>query len=190
MTGLLRQVSATQPDVLISDIRMPPTFRDEGLVAAEQVMREHPEVRVLILSQYVDSDYAIKLLRDHPSGIGYLLKDRVGDLEDLVHALHEVCSGGSVVDPQIVDALVRRRSRGSASPLAALSPRELDVLREMALGRTNAGIERALHLSSSTVEKHVNAIFTKLGLSEAPVHRRVVAVLAFLENAPGLEQPG
>jgi DNA-binding NarL/FixJ family response regulator len=99
--------------------------------------------------------------------------------------LREVCAGGSVVDPQIVDALVRRRSHGMTSALAALSPRELDVLREMALGRTNAGIEQALHLSSSTVEKHVNAIFTKLSLSEAPVHRRVAAVLAFLEAEQG-----
>ena len=189
-TELLDAVRRLGPDAVLTDIRMPPTHRMEGIEVAHAIRASHPETGVVVLSQHTDESYALALFDGGSAGIGYLLKDRVGDLEDLVHALHEVCSGGSVVDPQIVDALVRRRSRGTASPLAALSPRELDVLREMALGRTNAGIERALHLSSSTVEKHVNAIFTKLGLSEAPVHRRVVAVLAFLENATGLEQPG
>ena len=119
-----------------------------------------------------------------PAGLAYLLKDRVGYLEDLVRALNEVTSGGSVVDPLIIDPLVARQQTRASSPPSSLTPRELDVLGEMAQGKTNAGIKQALSLSESTVEKHVDAIFTKLGLSTALVHRRVVAVLAFLENAP------
>ena len=184
-TELLDAVRRLGPDAVLTDIRMPPTHRMEGIEAAHAIRATHPSTGVVVLSQHTDESYALALFANGSAGMGYLLKDRVGDLEDLVHALREVCAGGSVVDPQIVDALVRRRSQGVTSPLAALSPRELDVLREMALGRTNAGIEQALHLSSSTVEKHVNAIFTKLGLSESPVNRRVAAVLAFLEAEHG-----
>jgi len=184
-TELLDAVRRLGPDAVLTDIRMPPRHQMEGIEAAHAILASHPSTGVVVLSQHTDESYALALFANGSAGVGYLLKDRVGDLEDLVHALREVCAGGSVVDPQIVDALVRRRSQGVASPLAALSPRELDVLREMALGRTNAGIEQALHLSSSTVEKHVNAIFTKLGLSESPVHRRVAAVLAFLEAEHG-----
>jgi len=137
-----------------------------------------------VLSQHTDESYARALFSGGSAGLAYLLKDRVGDLEDLIGALNEVVSGGSVVDPLIIDTLVARQQTHSTSPLSSLTPRELDVLREMAQGKTNAGIEQALFLSESTVEKHVNSIFTKLGLSAAPVHRRVVAVLAFLENAP------
>jgi DNA-binding NarL/FixJ family response regulator len=142
-----------------------------------------PGIGVVVLSQHTDESYARALFNDGSAGLAYLLKDRVGDLEDLVRALHEVASGGSVVDPLIIDTLVARQQTRASSPLASLTPRELDVLREMAQGKTNAGIEQALFLSESTVEKHVNAIFTKLGISAAPVHRRIVAVLAFLENA-------
>jgi len=185
-TELLDAVRRLGPDAVLTDIRMPPTHQMEGIEAAHAIREAHPSTGVVVLSQHSEESYALALFESGSAGLGYLLKDRIGDLEDLVHALREVCAGGSVVDPQIVDALVRRRSRGTSSPLAALSPRELDVLREMAAGRTNAGIEQALHLSTSTVEKHVNAIFAKLGLTEAQVHRRVVAVLAFLESSATL----
>ena len=168
--------------MVLTDIRMPPGHHMEGIEAAHAIRAEHPGTGVVVLSQHTDDSYAMALFADGSAGLGYLLKDRVGDLEDLVHALREVRAGGSVIDPSIVDTLVRRRRQDASSPLVALTARELDVLREMARGRTNAGIEAALHLSASTVEKHVNAIFTKLGLSEQPVHRRVAAVLAFLES--------
>ncbi len=170
------------PDAVLTDIRMPPSHHMEGIEAAHAIRREYPGIGVAVLSQHTDESYAFALLRDGSAGLAYLLKDRLGDLEDLVGALREVAGGGSVIDPLVVDALVARRSRTAASPLAGLTPRELDVLREMAQGKTNAGIEQALHLSGSTVEKHVNSIFGKLGLAEEPVHRRVAAVLAFLRN--------
>jgi DNA-binding NarL/FixJ family response regulator len=181
-TELLSAVRTLAPDVVLTDIRMPPGHHMEGIEAAQTIRARHPGTGVVVLSQHTDDSYALALFADGSAGLGYLLKDRVGDLEDLVHALREVRDGGSVIDPAIVDALVRRRRSDTASPLSALSSRELDVLREMAQGQTNAGIEKSLHLSASTVEKHVNAIFTKLGLSEQPVHRRVAAVLTFLES--------
>ncbi|HEX6760867.1 MAG TPA: LuxR C-terminal-related transcriptional regulator [Propionibacteriaceae bacterium] len=161
---------------------------ESRLGAGTSVRAELPEIGVVVLSQHTDESYARALFNDGSAGLAYLLKDRVGDLEDLVRALHEVASGGSVVDPLIIDTLVARQQTRASSPLASLTPRELDVLREMAQGKTNAGIEEALFLSESTVEKHVNAIFAKLGISAAPVHRRVVAVLAFLENAPASDR--
>jgi DNA-binding NarL/FixJ family response regulator len=156
----------------------------EGIDAAHAIRAEHPGIGVAVLSQHTDESYAFALLRDGTAGLAYLLKDRLGDLEDLVRALREVARGGSVIDPQVVDALVTRRTRTATSPLATLTARELDVLREMAQGKTNAGIEQALHLSTSTIEKHVNSIFGKLGLAEEPVHRRVAAVLTFLRDPP------
>src|SRR6478609_3549034 len=173
---LLDAVGRLAPEVVLTDIRMPPGHHMEGIEAAHAIRAEHPGTGVVVLSQHTDDSYAMALFADGSAGLGYLLKDRVGDLEELVHALREVRAGGSVIDPSIVDTLVRRRRQDASSPLVALT------LREMARGRTNAGIEAALHLSASTVEKHVNAIFTKLGLSEQPVHRRVAAVLAFLES--------
>jgi DNA-binding NarL/FixJ family response regulator len=175
-------VRRTVPDAVITDIRMPPGHHMEGIEAARRIRAEHPRIGVVVLSQHTDQSYAFELLRDGAAGLAYLLKDRLGDVEDLVHALREVSAGGSVIDPVVIDALVARRARTTSSPLAGLTARELDVLREMAQGRTNAGIEQHLHLSSSTVEKHVNAIFTKLQLTDAPVHRRVAAVLAFLKG--------
>jgi DNA-binding NarL/FixJ family response regulator len=175
-------VRRTVPDAVITDIRMPPGHHMEGIEAARRIRAEHPRIGVVVLSQHTDQSYAFELLRDGAAGLAYLLKDRLGDVEDLVHALREVSAGGSVIDPVVIDALVARRARTTSSPLAGLTARELDVLREMAQGRTNAGIEQQLHLSSSTVEKHVNAIFTKLQLTDAPVHRRVAAVLAFLKG--------
>jgi DNA-binding NarL/FixJ family response regulator len=175
-------VRRSAPDAVITDIRMPPGHHMEGIEAARRIRVEHPRTGVVVLSQHTDQSYAFELLRDGAAGLAYLLKDRLGDVEDLVHALREVSTGGSVIDPVVIDALVARRARTTSSPLATLTARELDVLREMAQGRTNAGIEEQLRLSSSTVEKHVNAIFTKLQLTDAPVHRRVAAVLAFLKG--------
>jgi DNA-binding NarL/FixJ family response regulator len=172
------------PDAVLTDIRMPPGHHMEGIDAAHAIRAEHPGIGVAVLSQHTDESYAFALLRDGTAGLAYLLKDRLGDLEDLVRALREVARGGSVIDPQVVDALVTRRTRTATSPLATLTARELDVLREMAQGKTNAGIEQALHLSTSTIEKHVNSIFGKLGLAEEPVHRRVAAVLTFLRDPP------
>jgi DNA-binding NarL/FixJ family response regulator len=172
------------PDAVLTDIRMPPGHHMEGIEAAHAIRAEHPGIGVAVLSQHTDESYAFALLRDGTTGLAYLLKDRLGDLEDLIRALREVARGGSVIDPQVVEALVARRTRTTRSPLAALTQRELDVLREMAQGKTNAGIENALHLSSSTVEKHVTSIFGKLGLADEPVHRRVAAVLTFLRQAP------
>lgn len=180
-TELLDAVRRLGPDVVLTDIRMPPGHHMEGIDAARAIRSADPSTGVVVLSQHTDDSYAVALFSDGAAGLGYLLKDRIGDLEDLVSALSQVHDGGSVIDPQIVDALVRRRGQGASSPLATLSPRELDVLREMAQGKTNAGIEQALFLSSSTVEKHVKAIFTKLSLTDSAVHRRVAAVLTFLD---------
>jgi DNA-binding NarL/FixJ family response regulator len=181
---LRHAVRRLTPDAVLTDIRMPPGHHMEGIEAAHAIRAEHPGIGVAVLSQHTDESYAFALLRDGTSGLAYLLKDRLGDLEDLIRALREVARGGSVIDPQVVDALVARRTRTTKSVLAALTHRELDVLREMAQGKTNAGIEQALHLSSSTVEKHVNSIFGKLGLADEPVHRRVAAVLTFLRQPP------
>jgi DNA-binding NarL/FixJ family response regulator len=180
---LLDAVRRLAPNAVLTDISMPPSRHMEGIEAARAIRAEHPEIGVVVLSQHTDESYARALFNDGSAGLAYLLKDRVGDLEDLVRAPQEVASGGSVVDPLIIDTLIARQQTRASSHSASLTPRELDVLREMAQGKTNAGIEQALFLSESTVERHFNAIFTKLGISAAPVHRRVVAVLAFLENA-------
>jgi DNA-binding NarL/FixJ family response regulator len=195
---LLDAVGRLGPDAVLTDIRMPagpgggadggPAM--EGIDAAHEIKARAPGIGVLILSQYADEAYAFELFRNGTAGLAYLLKDRVGDLAQLLSALHEVAAGGSVIDPQVVEALVTRRARLRESPLARLTPRELDVLREMAQGRGNAGIAQALFLSESSVEKHVNAIFAKLDLaSEQQVHRRVAAVLTFLRDA-SLRTPG
>ena len=180
---------------MLTDIRMPPARPDgqakagaqpamEGIDAAHAIRSAYPQTGVVVLSQYADESYAFELFRDGTAGLAYLLKDRIGDLSRLLDALREVSTGGSVIDPQVVEALVRGRARVRASALKDLTPRELDVLREMAQGRGNAGIAAQLYLSESSVEKHVNAIFTKLGLSaEQFSHRRVTAVLTFLRDA-------
>jgi DNA-binding NarL/FixJ family response regulator len=180
---LLEAVRQLAPDAVVTDIRMPPGHHMEGIAAALAIRAEHPAVGVVVLSQHTDESYAFELLRGGTSGLAYLLKDRLGDVRELVHALRSVAAGESVIDPVVVDALVSRHTRTTESALSGLTARELDVLREMAQGKTNAGIEEALHLSTSTVEKHVNSIFTKLRLSEAPVHRRVAAVLAYVDGA-------
>jgi serine/threonine-protein kinase len=178
---LLRQVQLCQPDVAIVDIKMPPTHTDEGIVAAQTVRREQPEVGVLVLSQYLESRYATRLLEEVPEGVGYLLKDRVSDIAVLADALKRVVEGECVIDPTIVSRLVHRPRAHDL--LAALTEREREVLGLMAEGRTNRAISQALFLSGKTVEAHVRQIFQKLGLEQSPHdHRRVLAALAFLRD--------
>jgi DNA-binding NarL/FixJ family response regulator len=178
-TALLAAVEQHQPDLLVADVRMPPDFTDEGLRAALQVRQQWPQVGVLVLSQYVEERYATKLLAGHISRIGYLLKDRVADIDEFVAAARRVADGGTVLDPEVVSQLLVRRT----DPLEQLTPREHDVLALMAEGRSNAGIAAALVVSESAVAKHVNSIFTKLGLTPADNdHRRVLAVLRFLST--------
>ena len=178
---LERAIEEHSPDVVITDIRMPPTGTDEGLRAAEKLRAERPSVGVVVLSQYIEPDYALALLEKGAAGRAYLLKERVSDIDQLVNAVLEVARGGSVIDPRVVEALVSARSRSASSPLAQLTPREMEVLGLLAQGRNNAGIAAQLFLSERAVEKHINAIFSKLGVSEEPdVHRRVKAVLVYL----------
>jgi DNA-binding NarL/FixJ family response regulator len=173
----LRAVAACQPDVVVVDVRMPPTFTDEGLRAALVVRSRWPGVGVLVLSQYVEERYAIELLSGRPQGVGYLLKDRVAEVAEFLDALDRVAGQGSVLDPE-VDAQLLALSR---HPLASLTPRELDVLALMAEGRSNAAIAAELVVSDGAVEKHINSIFAKLGLPPADRdHRRVLAVLRYL----------
>ncbi len=178
---LIRRVAAIRPDVAIIDIRMPPTHTDEGLLAAQQILREQPQVGVLVLSHYLESHWAMRLLEDHPERCGYLLKDRVSDVAVLVDALGRISEGECVVDPTIVSRLVKRPRE--ESPLQELSPRELEVLALIAEGHSNEGICRKLFLSPKTVETHVRHIMLKLGIGEAAEsHRRVLAVLAYLRG--------
>jgi DNA-binding NarL/FixJ family response regulator len=173
----LRQVGNHQPDAVVVDVRMPPTFTDEGLRAALVVRSTWPSIGVLVLSQYVEERYATELLSDRPQGVGYLLKDRVADLTEFLDALSRVAAGGSALDPEVVAQLLAR----SRHPLAALTPRERDVLMQMAQGRSNAAIAAELVISDGAVEKHINNIFSKLGLAPADRdHRRVLAVLRYL----------
>jgi DNA-binding NarL/FixJ family response regulator len=180
---LLDAVRRLSPDAVIADIRMPPTHHMEGIEAAHTIRAEHPGTGVVVLSQHVDEAYAFDLFKRGADGLAYLLKDRVGEVEDVTHALRKTRAGGSVVDPEIVEVLVTRRTRMANSPLARLTARELDVLREMAQGKTNTAIAEALTVSEPAVEKHINSIFTKLALAqEGQLHRRVAAVLTFLQE--------
>src|SRR6266568_9376883 len=180
--SLLGHVQLTQPDAAIVDIRMPPTHTDEGLVAAQQIRAEHPDIGVLVLSHYVEPGYAIRLLEEHPERIGYLLKERVFDVAILVDALRRIADGETVVDPTIVARLVGRRRR--EDPLAELTAREREVLELLAEGLSNKAIAGRLFVTERTVEAHVKQIFLKLGLQTNPdSHRRVLAVLAYLRVA-------
>jgi DNA-binding NarL/FixJ family response regulator len=177
-------VDALEPDVVITDIRMPPGHHMEGIAAAHTIREVHPSIGVVVLSQHAEEGYAFELLRDGTAGLGYLLKERVGDLDELFRAIREVMAGRSVIDPKVVEGLVARQARVSTSAVHKLTPRERDVLGEMAQGKTNAAIGESLHLSLSAVEKHVNAIFMTLGLTEeAQVNKRVAAVLLFLRDS-------
>ena len=175
------KVDSYEVDVAIVDIRLPPTHRDEGLVAALEIRARHPSVGVLVLSQYMELGLAMKLLADSAEGVGYLLKDRIGDVKEFVAAVQRVAAGGSVVDPIIVSTLLSRRR--SDDPLAALTPREREVLELMAGGSSNQGIADSLVLSLRAVEKYVSSVFGKLGLpSNSSESRRVLAVLLFLRS--------
>ena len=178
---LLEAVDRHDPQVVITDIRMPPTQTDEGIRAANQIRREHPDIGVVVLSQYAEPEYALRLFAEGSAGRAYLLKESVADLNALHAAIAEVGRGGSTVDPHVVEVLVAARIKEKESLLQRLSPRELEVLGEMAGGRNNAGIAEALFISQRAVEKHINAIFTKLDVSfEEDTHRRVRAVLVYL----------
>ena len=178
---LLRKVRAHKPDVAITDIRMPPSHTDEGLRAAHEIRGELPEVGVLVLSQYVEQGYALDLLADNAAGVGYLLKDRVGDVDAFIDAVRRVSEGGSALDPEVVSQLLGRKRRDD--PLDELTPREREVLGLMAEGRSNQAIAAALIVTERAVEKHVTSIFSKLDLVNTPEdHRRVLAVLAYLRE--------
>jgi DNA-binding NarL/FixJ family response regulator len=178
-TDLRRKVAAHRPDVAIVDVQMPPERTDDGLRAAIAIRAEQPEVAVLVLSQFADEHYALDLIGDDATRVGYLLKDRVADVDAFVDAVRRVAGGGSALDPEIVGLMVGRRRRDD--PLAELSPRERDVLALMAEGRSNAGIAEALAVTPAAVEKHVTRIFSKLELPQEPGdHRRVLAVLTLL----------
>jgi DNA-binding NarL/FixJ family response regulator len=187
LDGLLVAVEDHRPDAVLTDIRMPPTNTTEGIDAARRIRADHPDTGVVVLSQYAEEEYAYELLKDGAEGLGYLLKERVSDIEEVARALREVAAGGSVLDPKVVEGLVTRRSREERSPLKHLTEREREVLGLMAEGKNNAGIARSLFLTERAIEKHINSLFHKLGLSEEPdIHRRVMAVLTFLrEGAPG-----
>ncbi|HUR06080.1 MAG TPA: response regulator transcription factor [Nonomuraea sp.] len=177
--SLLRAAEEHLPDLVVTDVRMPPTHTDEGLRAALVLRREHPGMSVLVLSQYVEERYAARLLASASGGVGYLLKDRVADVTDFIDALRRVAAGGTALDPEVVSQLLLR---GHSDPLDRLTPREGEVLKLMAEGRSNAGIGRELVLSEGAVGKHIGNIFTKLDLSPTEGdHRRVLAVLQFLK---------
>lgn len=177
--GVLHHVRLTRPDVALVDVRMPPTHTDEGLVAARAIRDEHPEVGVLLLSQYVEPSYAMRLIEDQPERVGYLLKERVFDIATVVDALRRIVDGETVIDPTIVSRLLGRRRR--EDPLSKLTPREREVLGLIAEGMSNRALASRLFVTERTVEAHVTQIFMKLGLPESTdQHRRVLAVLAFL----------
>jgi DNA-binding NarL/FixJ family response regulator len=177
--GLLRAAEEHRPDLVLTDVRMPPTHTDEGLRAALVLRREHPSLAVLVLSQYVEERYAAQLLASATGGVGYLLKDRVADVADFIDALRRVAGGGTALDPEVVSQLLLR---GHSDPLDRLTPREQEVLQLMAEGRSNAGIGAQLVLSEGAVGKHIGNIFAKLDLPQAEGdHRRVLAVLQFLK---------
>ena len=181
--ALLASVAEHRPDAVLTDIRMPPTGTNEGIEAAKTIRAAHPEIGVVVLSQFVEEDYAFDLLKDGAAGLGYLLKERVADVDELVRALGEVARGGSVLDPKVVEALVSAKDRMAHSPLAQLTDREREVLSHMAQGENNAAIAASLFLTERAVEKHINSLFHKLGLTEEPdVHRRVKAVLLHLSE--------
>ena len=182
---LLRAVDEHEPDVVITDIRMPPTQTDEGIRAARVIRAEHPEIGVVVLSHYAEPGYAMWLFENGSDGMAYLLKERVADLRELTAAIRRVAAGGSVVDPKVVDTLIAAKAREESSLLDRLSERESEVLAEMAAGGSNAAIGEALFISARSVEKHINSIFTKLDLPPTEdSNRRVRAVLLYLGATP------
>lgn len=183
LDSLYEMVRENRPQVVLTDIRMPPTGTDEGIQAANTFRDSTPEMGVVVLSQHDEAEYALALLERGSEGRAYLLKERVSDLDQLVGAITEVARGGSVIDPKVVESLVAAKSRAEESPLSVLTPRETEIISEMAQGKTNAAIAATLFLTERAVEKHINSIFSKLSLSgERDVHRRVKAVLLFLSE--------
>jgi DNA-binding NarL/FixJ family response regulator len=181
LDSLLAAVGTEEPDVVVTDIRMPPGNTDEGIQAAKRLRETHPDVGVVVLSQYATPSFALALLEGGSAGRSYLLKERVHDVEQLVSAIRTVAEGGSVIDPKVVEALVAENARGEESRLNQLTPRERDVLREMAAGKSNAAIGESLFLAERSVEGVIHSIFLKLGLSwETSVHKRVKAVILYL----------
>ena len=179
--GVLREVALARPDVVVVDIRMPPTHTQEGITAAHRIRRDHPTVGVMVLSQYLESEYAMRLIADAPQHLGYLLKDRVSDVTEFVDALHRVAAGECVIDPAIVSRLMNRP--GDTGPLDALTVREREVLALVAEGRSNGAIAQRLGMSQKTLEAHVRQILLKLDLPEShDDHRRVLAVLTYLRS--------
>jgi DNA-binding NarL/FixJ family response regulator len=186
LDSLLEAVERERPDVVLTDIRMPPSGQDEGIQAAERLRTTHPQTGVVVLSQYAEPEYALALLEGGTSGRAYLLKERVEDVDQLVAAIREVAAGGSVIDPRVVEALVAAKSHEERSRLAELTPRERDILSEMAQGKTNAAIAASLVITARSVEKYINSIFQKLGLTWEPdSHHRVKAVLLYLAETDG-----
>jgi DNA-binding NarL/FixJ family response regulator len=185
LDSLMAAVEKEKPDVVLTDIRMPPTSTNEGIHASELLRDRHPDTGVVVLSQYAEPEYALALFEKGSKGRAYLLKERVSDIDQLIGAIREVSQGGSVIDPKVVEVLVAAKSRDAQSPIAHLTPRETEILGEMAQGRNNAAIAGALFLTERAVEKHINSIFSKLALSEEKdVHKRVKAVLLFLSDRP------
>jgi DNA-binding NarL/FixJ family response regulator len=184
LESLLAAVDTERPDVVVTDIRMPPDGSDEGIQAAERLRETNPEIGVVVLSQYANPTYVLALLEGGSGGRAYLLKERVGDLEQLAAAIRAVADGGSVIDAKVVEALVAQNARDEESPLSQLTPRERDVLREMAEGKNNAAIADALVLTEGSVQKVIHSIFLKLGLTwETAVHKRVKAVILYLAES-------
>jgi DNA-binding NarL/FixJ family response regulator len=184
LESLLAAVEEAEPDVVVTDIRMPPTGVDEGIQAADRLRTTHPEIGVVVLSQYGEPGYAVALLEDGTAGRAYLLKERVDDLDQLVGAILAVTNGGSMIDPKVVEVLVAEKARAEESPLSELTPRERDVLREMAEGKNNAAIGETLFLTERSVEKVIHSIFQKLGLGWEPsIHKRVKAVVLYLAES-------
>jgi DNA-binding NarL/FixJ family response regulator len=179
-------VAVHRPDAVLTDIRMPPTFTTEGIDAARKIRADFPGTGVVVLSQYVEEDYAYALLADGVEGLGYLLKERVSQVDDLVRALYDVSRGGSALDPKVVEGLLARKGQETNSALRGLTERELEVLQELATGRSNQAVAKTLFMSERAVVKHVGSVFQKLGLAnESDVNRRVMAVLAYLEATGG-----
>ena len=186
LPSLQKAVVEHEPDVVVSDIRMPPTKTDEGIQIALQLRQERPQIGVVLLSQHADAAFALKLLEGGSGGRAYLLKERVGDVGELTSAVQRVAEGGSVIDPTVVEQLVAANRGPQDTPLTTLTPRELEVLGEMAQGKSNAAIAATLFLSERAIEKHTNSIFAKLGLNEEKdLNRRVKAVLLFLSEGGG-----
>lgn len=181
---LMAVIEEASPDAIVLDVKMPPTHRAEGIEAAARVREKYPDIGIVILSQYADPEYALELLRDGSNGLAYLLKERLGRPAQLAEAIREVSQGGSILDPKVVDGLMEAQRRRSRSRLHGLTQREHEVLTQMATGRTNAAIAASLYLSERAVEKHINSIFRKLGLSEElDINHRVAAVLFFLQRS-------